>query len=99
MPIHKNYLLLTPEEKYFVDEMFREAFRFNIAIGWAKLPLDNSDGVERAVEAVATWVIESRPKAQQNITGNGFTDAAGNAIVPFHSNAYEDYNRDLDNEL
>lgn len=70
MSIHKNYLLLTEAEKKFVDEMFREAFHSNNLFivsreQRVKIPLDNSDGVERAVEAIATWVIESRPMTNQ----------------------------------
>lgn len=61
MSIHKNYLLLTPEEKEFVDESFREMFRLaSGAFNQEHIPLDGLDPAERAVEAVATWVIESR---------------------------------------
>lgn len=88
-PIHKNYLLLTVEEKTFVDWMFGQETFHEAHIGG--VPLNNGDPAERAVEAVATWVIESRPKVKQNITGNGFTDAEGNAILPFRSSAFAEH--------
>ena len=83
MSIHKNYLLLTPEEKDLVDGMFGDGFnegRLN------NIPLDNSDPCERAVEAVATWVIESRPKPQSQDVPIGYASIIDEDGSHFNNN-------------
>jgi hypothetical protein len=81
MSIHKNYLLLTPEEQCLVnmaiDDMMVNA-RDTSHFGYV-IPLNKSDSAERAVEAVATWVVESRPKNAADIERYGHT-AAWNAV-------------------
>lgn len=57
MSIHKNYLTLTQVEKEYVDDLFSDAFKLAHVRG---VPLDGGDKAERAVEAFATWVVESR---------------------------------------
>jgi hypothetical protein len=56
--IHKNYDTLTPTQKLFVDELFgSNTFKRGRELcGYSLL---GCDSVERAVEAVATWVKDS----------------------------------------
>ena len=60
--IHKNYELLSYEEKEFVDAMFsRNVFKQAAAeLGY---PLAGDDRAEQAVEAVSTWLVESAKDA------------------------------------
>lgn len=60
MSIHKNYLLLSAAEKALVDDTFGDAWKLAFVRG---VPLDGGDKAERAVEAFATFIIASRPKA------------------------------------
>jgi hypothetical protein len=60
MAIHKNYELLTAEEKTIVDEWIFSKSLFRRAFDEFGIRLSGDDSVERAVEAVATWIIESR---------------------------------------
>lgn len=57
--MHKNYNLLTDKERDFVDRTFSKDWMASgeMVLGYRLL---KDDSVERAVEAVATWVIESR---------------------------------------
>jgi hypothetical protein len=57
--IHKNYLILTDAERAFVDAMFTHAYPEAREYGFR---LAGDDRAERAVEAMATWVVESRSK-------------------------------------
>lgn len=57
MSIHKDYNKLTPTEKAVVDDTFRAVYTIAKDHG---VPLAGDDRVERAVEALATAVIESR---------------------------------------
>lgn len=59
MNIHQNYEKLTVREKEWVDELFTHCFRHNGEFG-TYIPLKTDDAAERAVEAVAKWVVESR---------------------------------------
>lgn len=60
MTIHHNYRLkLSEAERDFVDELAGIAFREAKVAG---VPLDGSDHAERAVEALSTWIVASRPK-------------------------------------
>ena len=60
MNIHEHYDRLTPEEKKFVDRTFSSDW---IGLGETVLgyKFHKDDRIERAVDAVAKWVIESRP--------------------------------------
>jgi hypothetical protein len=58
MTIHVNYEKLTEKEKEFVDTQFKAIFYGAEIEGIA---LHGDDKAERAVEAMATWIIESRP--------------------------------------
>lgn len=62
--IHHNYSQLTEAETAFVDEIFREVHTVASLQG---IPLAGDDRVERAVDALARAVIESRPKAKPRI--------------------------------
>lgn len=56
--IHKNYLLLDKAEKDFLDNLISEAFdQSPEAIGFRLL---GDDSAEIAVEAIATWFLESK---------------------------------------
>lgn len=56
--IHKNYLLLKPEEKTFIDELLSTAMQqAPEALGHG---LAGGDRAEIAAEALATWFIASR---------------------------------------
>ena len=57
MSIHKNYLKLTPDEKKLVDRM---TTRCMLQALQKDVHLVGDDRCEVAVEALATWVIESR---------------------------------------
>lgn len=65
--IHKNYDLLSVDEKSFVDVLFREAFAKakDGALGYSLL---GDDRAEYAVEAVATWLVESAKEAGKTRT-------------------------------
>ena len=59
-PVHYHYEQLTTAERNFVDEVFsRDIYDAADAFG---IPLAGDDRVERAVNALARAVIESRPK-------------------------------------
>jgi len=61
--LHENYDQLTPGERYFVDEASSKicAFRKDeLALGHNPPALAGDDRAERAVDAIAKWVIESR---------------------------------------
>lgn len=59
MTIHQNYNQLTDKERDFVDELFSKAYPLARSMG---VNLSGADEAERAVEAVATLVVRSRPK-------------------------------------
>jgi hypothetical protein len=61
--IHHHYDQLTDREKFFVDKVFDLAF---IEAGDRKVDLVGDDRVERAVDALARAVLESRPKEVPN---------------------------------
>ena len=77
---HKNYELLSYEEKEFVDAMFsRDVFKQAAAeLGY---PLAGDDRAEQAVEAVSTWLVESAKDAGKirtpYITGDMFNTVFG----------------------
>jgi hypothetical protein len=56
--IHKNYLLLKPEEKTFLDELLSEAMKQAPEVLGHGLCGD--DRAEIAAEALATWFVASR---------------------------------------
>lgn len=60
-PIHYHYDQLTDEERAFVDEMFTPRRMYFLAKAH-KIDLAGDDRIERAVDALARAVIESRPK-------------------------------------
>ena len=57
MSIHKNYLKLTPDEKKLVDRLINHCM---VQARKKNMHLAGDDRCEVAVEALATWVIESR---------------------------------------
>lgn len=57
--IHHHYERLSETELRFVDEMFREVHQMAAIYG---VPLVGDDRVERAVDALARAVLESRAK-------------------------------------
>jgi len=58
MNIHHHYDQLTEKERSFVDEVFSDAYPKARAYG---VNLTNCDDAERAVDAFARFVIQSRP--------------------------------------
>lgn len=58
MTIHQFYLQLSQVERELVDDAFDEIF---CAARKKGIPLKNADPAERAVEALAKLVVESRP--------------------------------------
>lgn len=62
--IHHHYDQLLPHEKNFVDQTFRLIYAHQANVrkdqGAFAPPLASDDRAERAVDAVAKWVIESR---------------------------------------
>jgi hypothetical protein len=59
--IHHHYEQLTDVERLFVDTVFDGKVMYELAAN-AGIPLKGDDTVERAVDALARAVIESRPK-------------------------------------
>lgn len=57
MSIHNNYNKLTPEEQAIVDETIDYMFSTARTI---QVFLNGADPAERAAEALATFVVESR---------------------------------------
>ncbi len=57
--LHQHYDQLTDRERDFVDEVFSDAYPTARAYG---VNLSKTDHAERAVDALARCVIESRPK-------------------------------------
>lgn len=57
--LHKHYNKLAAHECEFVDDVFADIFR---AAKLEGIPLNGTDPAERAVDALARLVIESRPK-------------------------------------
>lgn len=64
--IHHHYDQLTPKERAFVDVTFDRALYQNAQV--YEVPLAGDDRVERAVDALARAVIESRPKVLRGAT-------------------------------
>jgi len=65
--IHHHYDQLTDKERRFVDDVFsmgRGAAMAELADYWG-VPLKGDDTVERAVDALARAVIESREEAKK----------------------------------
>jgi hypothetical protein len=60
--IHHHYEQLTDVERLFVDTIFDGKTMYELAAN-AGIPLKGDDTVERAVDALARAVIESRPVA------------------------------------
>lgn len=58
--IHHHYALLSRAETAFVDEVFSAANLWSLAKSH-NVPLNGDDTIERAVDALARAVIESRP--------------------------------------
>lgn len=58
---HHNYRQLTDQERAFVDRMFDGKTMYELASEMG-IPLAGDDRVERAVDALARAVIESRRK-------------------------------------
>lgn len=55
--IHNNYEKLTYEERRITDEMFAEAYKYAMTRG---LKLSGDDRAEKLVEAIATYIVESK---------------------------------------
>jgi hypothetical protein len=55
--IHNNYDKLTDRERHFVDNIFKDMFEAAKFLG---IKLAGDDRAEYAVEAVATWLLESK---------------------------------------
>src|SRR5262245_58021985 len=64
--IHHHYAQLTTVETAFIDAVFERSNAYAIASSMG-VPLAGDDRMERAVEALARTVIESRPKAKPRI--------------------------------
>ena len=67
--LHHHYDQLTDNEREFVDDAMKEIFdlqKLNVHTrtpGYKSPPLAGDDRAEVATDAIARWVIESRPKA------------------------------------
>ena len=59
--IHHHYSQLTEHEREFVDRMFDGKHMYELANEMGII-LANDDRIERAVDALARAIIESRPK-------------------------------------
>ena len=57
--LHEHYDQLTANEKRFVDHQVKETMA---VAKHADVPLAGDDRCERAADALARWVIESRPR-------------------------------------
>lgn len=61
MSIHKHYLALSEKDRAFVDEAFERIMDIAVERG---ISLMADDRIERAVEALARAVVESREATQ-----------------------------------
>lgn len=59
--IHQHYDQLTKKEREFVDSFFDSRWLYELA-DKMDIPVASDDRIERAVDALARAVIESRPK-------------------------------------
>jgi DNA-binding PadR family transcriptional regulator len=59
-PIHKNYTRLTPKGVAAVDQTFNEIQKYLFLIEHISTAKD--DRAERLVEAIATFIIDSKPE-------------------------------------
>lgn len=59
MSVYKNYTVLDPDTKKHVDEMFELLNDYSIV---HNIPIAYDDRAEVLVEAIATFLIESKPK-------------------------------------
>ena len=57
MSIHNNFNKLTTKENQLVEYLIHQAFAEG---SYNKIRLCGDDRVEHVVEAIATWIIESR---------------------------------------
>lgn len=62
MPLHQHYDQLTEDERAFVDASFAEIFNDAKLEG---IPLNGADPAERAVDALAKLILDSRPKVEE----------------------------------
>ena len=63
-PIHHSYDQLTEHERNWVDDVFAEIMAMDVGTReGARPPLTGNDVIERAVDALARAVIESRREA------------------------------------
>ena len=79
--IHRNYDLLTNNERNFVDDCFRRVFK---AASTFNVRIVGDDRIERAVDALALAVLESRPAAKplgpvENV-GSNFSSGHAKAL-------------------
>lgn len=94
MNIHENYDQLTSREKSFVDETFSVLLFARASKN--SIPLHDDDTSERAVDAFAKWVIESRV-AVTEVNANNFLQHLGGVGLytaergPVKSNTYESW--------
>ena len=58
-PRHYFYRQLTPDERRFVDEELRRTLKRAKAL---EIRLDGADPAEEAADALARWIIISRPR-------------------------------------
>lgn len=73
MGIHDKFNELTEDEKEFIsdslDAMFKNRHRYGVQF------LDGDDGCERVAEAMAVWLLTSKPKAGEPVTFSQYVQA------------------------